>query len=174
MRKLILMAPIVFVLLLSSVSATLIFGTVYSEDGSQEIADSNVEVECDGITRDALTDSDDGDYMVAICRSDWIGKPLMFLPCMFDNTVCDDGSEVKVYAEKEGMTGYATGYVMKNGQCHDCGNDCDDQVCDCRCGFPGARIDVNMGEEIPEFSAIAAGLALLGSGAGFYMLRRKK
>jgi hypothetical protein len=66
---------------------------------------------------------------------------------------CSADDTVEVTATKGSSSGSNTG-VVENGWC----------------GLDIAIVDVF----IPEFSAIAAGVALIGSGIGFLALRRKK
>lgn len=179
----VLLIPILFILFIGGASATMIFGTTYNQDGTQKLAGANVQVECDGRTYETISNSY-GKYKVPICSQLTMERlsrnPVWFAPCMFENTVCESGSEVTVYAEKDGMTGTTSGIVKGPAQSgwgmisYNCGNDCDkpNHACDCIKGFSGNKFDVNLNNQIPEFTGFATALALFGAGAGIMIIRR--
>ncbi|MFH1249054.1 MAG: hypothetical protein V1660_02790 [archaeon] len=83
----------------------------------------------------------------------------------FLETVCATGDKVNVFAEKNGNTGNATGFMGQQNA------NIDVEI---------TEISVDMGKceapdnNVPEFSSIAAGVALIGSAIGFAALRRRK
>ncbi len=72
----------------------------------------------------------------------------------FDEDECDDEDEVIVTATKDGMSGSKSGNVTGD--------------------FIGDLNVAIINVSIPEFSAIAASIALIGSGIGFLVLRKKR
>jgi len=121
---------------------TIVTGKVYIEGTTTPVKGADVTVTCHHGGQDIVKSSDPtsehGYYAV-----------------FFDQeTECDHGDTVDVYAEKEGVgSGSRSGTV-------------DDDVLG---DFDIAVICVS----IPEFSAVAAGIALVGAIAGFIFLRKR-
>jgi hypothetical protein len=159
MRKIALLLPILFLLLVSNVfalkmittgSTTIITGTVYEHRilPGNEVPFAHVHVFC-GEGSAQLTANGKGDFAVG-----------------FDRSVCQPGSTIEVHAHSpdESLFGELITSCTK-------GSKCKDIVMDVTNASP-VLLSSEGEHEIPEFSPVMAGLALLGAGIGFMFLRR--
>ncbi|MEM4244924.1 MAG: hypothetical protein QW404_00420 [Candidatus Nanoarchaeia archaeon] len=159
MNKVGFITLVLFLLLISNVFAlsmttsgttTIITGTVYKFKilPGNEVPFAHVNIFC----RDAsaeLTANYKGDFAVGFDKNE----------CMPGDTI-----EVQAYSPDYSLFGELITSCTKGARCKDI-------VCNVTNASP---VLTDYKHEIPEFSPLAAGLALLGSCLGFIILRRKK
>ena len=147
---LLFLASNVFALkMMTSGSTTIITGTVYAYKISpgKEVPFAHVHVFCGDSSAQIIANSK-GDFAVG-----------------FDRSVCKPGDTVEVHAHSpdESLFGELITSCSKGAKCKDI-------VCSVTNASPVLLSDEH---EIPEFSTVMAGVALLGAGIGFIFLRRK-
>lgn len=145
MKKAFLLTTLILALLvISSISLisakTLIAGKIYNYDYSDTIAGADVEVTCNGNVQ-TTTSLSDGTYTVTYLET--------------GDFSCNNGNDLSVYAEKDGLSGSRTGTI------HD---DAFDEDWDL------AIVNVPI---IPEFGIVIGALTLVSAVGIFFFVRRK-
>jgi hypothetical protein len=154
MKKTIIFTVLASMLILSLIGGvvappspqTRVHGFIYCKDIGKgwHVGNATVTVEC----------THGGTIHTLITTSDCNGDGGQY-EVFYPETNCANDDLVEVTAEKDGATGSNSDFM----------------------GPQQIQIDVGIEPceaEVPEFSAIAAGIALVGSGIGFLALRRKK
>ncbi len=128
---------------------TAIVGTIYNKDTLETVDDADVTVDCHHIHKGTLYINTEettsaDDGTYSVEYASEKGKK-----------GCNGDDLVEVTATKDGMSGSNSGYVKDN--------------------YLGSWdvgiVDVFL---IPEFNGLTAGVALIGAGLGFILLRRKR
>ncbi len=150
MKKTTILMGLFFVLLVFNVSAigyySFVTGIIYSEDGS-ELGGANVTVTCnDGLNTIVRA---------TVSSKESTSKGVYFVP--FGGDTCPDGSVIHAEASNGDSTGSAEGEMDDSG------------ITDLSFKVNFATVDVF----IPEFGTIAAGIAVLGSLCGVFLIRKR-
>ena len=160
MKKTITFAVFVSVLILAFISAVsactsqnpscrdsvIITGVIYEENTNNSIADADVNVTCHHKKGNNTIDTS------LQTTSNSTGEYIVY----FDDKDCRKGDSVNVSATSNGITGEASGIVIK------------EKINHIRCRI--AHIDVPL---IPEFGLLVGSLTLISAAGIFFLVRRK-